>query len=451
MANSSSLNHKIWGIAWPALLSNISIPILGLVDAAILGHLPDSRYLGAVAIGSAILTFVYWGFGFLRMGTTGLVARALGGDDRAAASRILARSGVLALAIALLVMALSPLWLPAGFALMAPQAELQPLADSYVGIRLYSAPAVLVTYAIVGWFIGSQNTRWPMLVVVTTNLVNIALDWLFIVELGLASDGAALATVIAEYTGCGLALAVAWKAGALRGSSRGDVVGNWSAYGDLLRNNGHLFLRTICLLASFAFFTAQSDNLGTHVLAAKTLLLHLLMLAAYAQDGFAYAVEGLAGQYLGARDLPRFYRSVRRCALWSGVCALLTSALLALLHPQLFGLLTSIEPVRAELVAAVGWLLLMPLVAAPSYLLDGVFVGSARTRPMMTTMLFSSVVIYLPAWYALRDLGNDGLWLAFLLFNGARGVALAFSFRSIDRRGAWLQGTAPEIGLQAGT
>ncbi len=450
MDKSSSLDHKIWRIAWPAILSNISIPTLGLVDAAILGHLDDSRYLGAVAIGSAVLTFAYWGFGFLRMGTTGLVARAMGAGDASAANRVLAQSAALAGVIAVSVILLHPLWLPLGLALMAPQAELLPLAQSYVTTRITAAPAVLITYAVVGWFIGRQNTRWPMLIVVATNLVNIVLDAVFIVGLGLASDGAALATATAEYGGCMLALWAAWRSRAFRYSADwAAVLRDWPAYRDLLRNNGQLFVRTVCLLASFAFFTAQSEKLGTHTLAANTLLLHLLMLAAYAMDGFAYAVEGLAGHHLGAGDLRGFYRSVRRCALWSGICALATTGLFALLHTPIFNLLTSIEAVRIALQSALGWLLLLPLLAAPSYLLDGVFVGSAKTRYMMTTMLFSAVVIYLPAWYLLRGWGNHGLWLAFTLFNASRGVGLAVSFLQLSRRGGWTL-TQPTTVARAG-
>ena len=176
MAIITHLDHKIWRIAWPAIVSNISIPLLGLIDAAILGHLDDSRFLGAVAIGSALLSFLYWGFGFLRMGTTGLVARAHGAGDETRATLVLGQSLVLALALAALVLLLHPLWLALGFLLMAPQVELEPLARSYAEIRIFSAPAVLATYAIVGWFIGRQDTRWPMFFVVVTNGVNILLD-----------------------------------------------------------------------------------------------------------------------------------------------------------------------------------------------------------------------------------------------------------------------------------
>ena len=193
MESSRDLDHKIWGIAWPAILSNISIPLLGLVDAAILGHLGSTDFLGAVAIGAALLSFLYWGFSFLRMGTTGLVARASGRQHHGLGLLILARSAVLALVLALLVLLLHPLLLQLGFTLMSPRPELLALSESYAGIRIFSAPAVLLNYAIVGWFIGRQDTRWPMLIVVATNLINIVLDFVFIIGLEMNSDGAALA------------------------------------------------------------------------------------------------------------------------------------------------------------------------------------------------------------------------------------------------------------------
>ena len=439
MEDLKRLDHKIWGIAWPAILSNISIPVLGLVDAAILGHLGSTHYLGAVAIGSALLSFLYWGFSFLRMGTTGLVARAMGAGDPDRATLVLAQSAVLALLLASLVVLLHPLWLGAGFALMSPQADLLPLANSYTGIRIFSAPAVLLTYTIVGWFIGRQNTRWPMLIVVATNAANIGLDFLFIIGLGLHSDGAAMATVIAEYLGCAIALFAAWHQLPARPKSYIlEQLKDVSAYQQLLRSNRHLFLRTISLLFSFAFFTAMSDKMGSEVLAANTLMLHLLMLAAYAMDGFAFAAEGLAGTRLGAGDLDGFYVVVRRCWLWCAAAAGLMTASFLLFYSPLFALLTDIIEIRELMARYSLWLALLPLVAAPSYLLDGVFIGSAETRYMMTTMLFSVFIVYLPVWYLTRGLGNHGLWLAFITFNGARGVALYRCYRQMSHSGAWL-------------
>ncbi|HBM82553.1 MAG TPA: MATE family efflux transporter [Halieaceae bacterium] len=439
MGTATSLDHKIWQIAWPAILSNISIPLLGLVDAGILGHLDDTRYLGAVAIGSALLSFLYWGFSFLRMGTTGRVARALGAGSEAQASLELYRAGVLALALAGLVWLLHPLWLHAGLALMAPDATLLPLADSYARIRIISAPAVLMTYAIIGWFIGHGDTRWPMWVLIVTNLTNIALDVLFVVGLGWASDGAALATVLAEYTGLGLALfAVRRRLAPAAAPGRGELL-DVHAYISLMRSNSHLFVRTITLLAAFAFFTSMGEKLGTATLAANALLMQLLLLTSYALDGFAYAAESLAGNRAGANDPRGFYQVVRRCGLWCAGSALALSIAFLVLQLPLFRLLTSLPDVLLVLDQHRLWLVLLPLVAAPTYLLDGVFIGTGETRPMMRTMLASALLVYLPVWYVTQPWGNHGLWLAFTLFNAARGLTLYSSYRRLSAGGGWFQ------------
>jgi MATE family multidrug resistance protein len=445
MQRLSSLDRKIWDIAWPAILSNISLPLLGLVDAAILGHLGSTHYLGAVAIGGALLSFLYWGFSFLRMGTTGLVAKAMGAGRADRALQVLAQSAVLALGIAFLVVLLHPLWLRAGFLLMAPRAELLQLADSYVSIRIFSAPAVLVTYTILGWFIGRQNTRWPMVIVVLTNAANIALDFLLIIGMGLNSDGAAIATLLSEYLGCGVAIWAVlrqldhspWR------SLKGHLV-SVSAYQQILRSNRHLFIRTVCLLSSFAFFTAAGGKLGADTLAANTLLMQLLLFAAYGLDGFAFAAEGLAGHRLGAGDLEGFYAAVRRCAFWCMLAGGLISLLFLLSQRPIILVLSDIDTVRDLMSRHYLWLVLLPLVAAPSYLLDGVFIGSAETRYMMLTMIFSTFAVYLPLWFLTRDWGNHGLWLAFTAFNAARALTLYGYYRRLSRAGRWLDHKASE-------
>ncbi len=438
MGRNTSLNHKIWDIAWPAILSNISIPLLGLVDTAILGHLSDTRYLGGVAIGAAILSFLYWGFSFLRMGTTGLVATTSGAGNHRDAQLVLARSAILALGIAALVMISRPLWLPLGMHLMAPSLEIQPWATSYISIRVWSAPAVLITYTLVGWFIGRQNTRWPMVFVLVTNITNIALDFLFIVGLDMRSDGAAWATVIAETLGCFVAIAaLRWGSTERAEPNLWQELFQWDAYARLLKANRDLFIRTTCLLFGFAFFTAASEKFGGEVLAANTMMLQLLMMAAYGMDGFAYAAEALAGNRVGARDHEGFAEAVAGCTRWCAVSALLMSIVFALLQAPIFALLTNLPSVTALLETYIGWLVLLPLVAAPSYLLDGVFIGAARTAPMMVTMVFSLLGVYLPCWHLTQDMGNHGLWLSFTLFNLSRGVTLALWYRHLNRHAGW--------------
>jgi MATE family multidrug resistance protein len=439
MPHSHTLQRKIWGIAWPAILSNISIPLLGLVDTAILGHLDNTIYLGAVAIGAAILSFLYWGFSFLRMGTTGLVAKAYGAGLRQRELEVLLQSAVLALLLSVIVILLHRLWLDLGLYLMEPGPGMAPLAKSYTYIRIYSAPAVLVTYAVVGWFIGRQNTRWPMVIVVITNLTNVLLDLLFIVVLDWKSDGAAWATLCAEYIGGAVAVfAVIRSLEYLPERALLKRLQQWRQYRELLVSNRYLFVRTVCLLFSFAFFTAQSARFGVDQLAANTIMLNLLLLAAYAMDGFAYAAEALSGSAIGARSLPEFYAVVKACGLWSLLTALVLSTLFAAADLLLFPLFTDHESVRHLLREHLPWLALMPLVAMISYLLDGVFIGTAMTSYMMHSMLFSLLLVYFPAWYLLLPLGNHGLWLAFLLFNAARGITLGYYYWALSRQDRWL-------------
>jgi multidrug resistance protein, MATE family len=438
MVESRPLNYKIWQLAWPAILSNISVPMLGLVDAAILGHLNSAQFLAAVAIGTSVLSFLYWGFGFLRMGTTGLIARAFGAKDRLLDQQLLVQSLGLALVLGLAVILSKPLWSAFGLSLIAPSGDLQSLAARYIDIRAFSAPAVLLNYAIVGWFIGHQNTRWPMYFVIATNLLNIGLDFLLIIGLDLGSDGAALATLIAEYSGCGLALwALSKQRVIYKRSALWQQISRLGDYRNLLLTNQYLFFRTMFLLASFAFFTAMSGRLGIDTLAGNTILLNLLLLASYGLDGFAHAAEALCGHCLGAGDSHRFKLTVKICALWTAGTAAAFSAVFALASSIIFPLFTNLDSVLLVLYTYKYWLVVLPILASASYLLDGVFIGTAKSKLMMQTMLFSSLLVYLPLWYYLQPWGNHGLWLAFAAFNTARGASLLWCYWKIESSGGW--------------
>jgi len=435
-----ALDAKIWAIAWPAIVSNISIPLLGLVDAALLGHLDNPRHLAGVAVGSAILSFLYWGFSFLRMGTTGEVARAVGDGDAERAFVALGRAAILALAIAGVLITLQTPLIATGLTLMAPAADTAVVAGEYGTLRLLSAPAVLLTYVIVGWFIGQQNTRWPMAVLIATNILNMGLDALLIIGFDMASRGAALATVGAEYAGLAMAVFGLRRAGLPRLSAGARrAILDLSQLRRVLASHAELFLRTLTLLFAFAFFTAMGERLGASVVAANAIMMQFMLFSAFALDGFAYAAEGLAGEALGGGDAQRFHRITRRCALWSAVSALLISLLILVGRPWLFPVLTSLPDILAIMRSQGLWLVLLPLVSAPSYLLDGIFVGAGATRAMMVTMVFSAAAVYLPAWYLTQDLANNGLWLSFVLFNASRGVTLIACYASFTRRDRWLR------------
>ena len=437
---SRSTHTRVWALAWPMILSNISQPLLGLIDTAILGHLGSARYLAAVAVGSSILAFLYWAFGFLRMGTTGLTAQALGRLDTQDVWRILGRSLVLALALGLALTLLAYPLSTLAVALMSPSETVGNLAESYCRIRMLSAPAALASYAVVGWYVGRQNTRVPLLLLVLTNSLNVLLDLLFIVVLGWQSDGAALATVVAEY--CGLILAVGLLVRYARQqdlSWRTALISKLAEYSELLRVNRHLFVRTICLLFSIAFFTAQGARMGEAVVAANAILINLLFLTAFGMDGFAHAVEALVGEAVGAGQQDDFDSAVASCAQWSVVTAVLFCSVFLFGRDIIPTLFTNVDEILVQIDRYYPWLIALPLLAVASYLLDGIFIGATRTLAMRNSMLLCVLLVYLPSWYLFRGLDNHGLWLAFTLFSGARGITLGYAFFRLRRDRQWLQ------------
>lgn len=420
------------------IISNISVPLLGLVDTAILGHLDNAYHLGAVAVGASVLSFVYWGFGFLRMGTTGMTAQAVGKNDTALSSLILLRSGILGIALALSVIMINQPLINVAMQLIAPSENVTPLAKQYCSIRIFSAPAVLVTYAVVGWFIGKQNTRIPLVIVVTTNLLNIALDFLFILGLDMKSEGAALATLIAEYTGCLIAFWFVRREAFAANVMRTKELYSLVAYRDLLKLNFNLFVRTICLLFSFAFFTAQGAQQSDTILAANSILMHLLLLTAFGLDGFAHAVEALAGKAIGEGKLGAFYDAVSATGWWSLLTASLFAAFFWLTQHFIASLFTDLPEVIETVNAYIAWLFVLPFITVGSYWLDGVFIGATQSRAMRNTMLLSCLGFYLPAFYFTQSWGNQGLWFAFSLFSASRTLSLGLLFIVFSRRGRWL-------------
>ncbi|MEE4360425.1 MAG: MATE family efflux transporter [Pseudomonadales bacterium] len=424
---------RVWSLAWPMILSNISVPLLGLVDTAVLGHLPGPTYLAAVAVGTTLFGFLYWGFGFLRMGTTGLVAQRFGqpgsGARDAALRLLLAQGGLLALAIGLAVIAASPLLLDLGIRLLAPPDAVGQEAIRYTSIRVFSAPAVLATYACTGFLVGMQDTRSVLLIMVTTNLINIALDLFLVLGLGMRTAGVAGATLASEYLGLLLAVGFSLRRlGAHPAVLDRAALLRPSAYAALIAVNGHLFLRTLCLLGAMSFFTAQGARQGEVTLAANALLLSMLMLVAHGLDGFAHAAEALVGRSLGAGDRGALLRTIRATGAFSVLTALAFTALFAVAGPGFVSLLTDLPEVGDQARHHLPWLVALPLIAVWCFLLDGIFIGATRTRAMRDTMLIATFGVFLPLWWVTRPLGNSGLWLSFDAFFLARGAALGLRF-----------------------
>ncbi|MGM0857428.1 MAG: MATE family efflux transporter [Pseudomonadota bacterium] len=427
---------RIWALAWPIIISNITVPLLGLVDTAVVGHLPDSRYLAAVTLGATLFSFLYWGFGFLRMGTTGLVAQAVGRESDSDVRNLLGQSLIMAVVIgSLLIIFASPI-VSLGLWLLDGSEAATALAERYAEIRLWSAPAVLANYTILGWFLGQQNARVTLMILVLTNSVNIVLDVWFVMGLGLTSDGVAWASVIADYSALLFGgFLVLRQLDNLEGHFLRSRLWVLSAYTALFNVNANLFIRTLGLLFAMAFFTAQGARQGDTTLAANAVLLQFIMLTSYALDGFAHAAESLVGRAYGRRDWQAFAATVGAAARFSWWTAAGAALVFALGGNGLIALLTGLEEVRDTAAVYLPWMVAMPLIAVWSYLLDGVFIGTTAIAAMRNS-IFIGLAVYLPAWWLTQEMGNHGLWLAFTLFTCVRSAVLIGYYRHY-RRTCW--------------
>ncbi len=442
--NNIKTNYRqIWLLSWPVMLSNISQPLLGLVDIAVIGHLPDSRFLAAVAIGATLFSFVYWSFGFLRMGTTGMIAQKVGAQDGSANRTVLAQSIILALVIASVLLVLQQPIIELGLSLLGPEAKVLPQAQAYASIRIYGAPAVLCNYVLLGWFVGNQNTKVLLILLVSTNLLNMMLNVIAVNVLGMAAEGLAIGTVISEYFGLGLGL---WYCRRMLKQVSGSIVyatlKQFKYYYPIIKVNRYLFVRTILLLLAMSFFTAQGAKLGADMLAANAVLMTFVMLISHVLDGFAHALEAVTGKAIGAQDLGKFYQLVTAASVFSVIVAIVFSLGFYFLGEMLINSLTSIDVVRKHAVAYLPWLIALPLVAMTSYLLDGIFIGATKVVLMQNAMLVSVAFVYLPVWYFTQDLLNHGLWLALLSMYAARAVTSVIGFYWIKRNNTWFNKTS---------
>ena len=433
--NRAEWHRRVWVLTWPMVLSNLSIPLLGAVDTAVVGHLDSPIYLGAVAIGAVIFNFIYWGFGFLKMSTTGFIAQAYGAGDpdevRAILARALVAASVLAAAVLLLQ---APLGLGALYLFDASEG-VEELARIYFDVRIWSAPAALANYVVLGCFLGTQNPRAALIHLVFLNGINIILDILFVVELGWGVAGIAAASVIAEYAGFALGLAL--LARILR-----RIGGAWrrvrilapSPLREMLRSHRDIFIRTLCLLSTFGIFAAQGARLGDVILAANAILLNFQSFTAFALDGIAHAAETLVGSAFGARNRTALREAVRVSTLWAALTALALTMVYALGGEHIVSLFTGLAEVRSEAGDYLIWATLLPLASVWSYQLDAIFVGATATAAMRNGMALSLAAFGLTLWLALPVWGNHGLWLAFLVFMVVRALTLAARYPEIERR-----------------
>ncbi len=424
-------NRDVWRIAAPMIVSNISVPLLGMVDTGVTGHLDDPVYLGAVAIGSTIFGFLYAGFNFLRMGTTGITAQHFGASDNDGLTVALGQALVVSFLIAGLLLLLQVPIAAVAMQLLGAGTDITAVAREYYFIRIWSAPATLANYAMIGWFLGLQNARVPLYIVLAINLTNIVLDLLFVLVLGMTVDGVALASVIAEFAGLVVAIIFALRYLQANGGQLDfHRLTSPREYAAFFAVNLHLFVRTMALMFSFAFLTAAGARLGALVLAANAVLLNLLHLMSFALDGFAHAAEALVGKAVGARDKQSLQQAVRLTLRWSLYVSVAFSAFFYFAGASIIQLLTDLPDVIEVSLRYLPWLTVLPVVAVWSYLYDGVFVGATRAREMRNIMLISSFLVFVPAWYVFRFLDNHGLWLALTLFLACRGIGMHYYYRT---------------------
>lgn len=416
-------DRRVLAIALPIVLSNATIPILGAVNTGVVGQLGQAAPIGAVGLGAVVLASVYWIFGFLRMGTSGLVAQAHGAGDSAEASAHLARALLIGLVAGVAIAAVHGPLIAGAFALAPASPEVETLARQYLAIRFWGAPATIAIYAITGWLIAQERTRAVLVQQLAMNGVNIVLDIWFVLGLGWGVPGVAVATLIAEYVGLMIGL---WFARhALRA-----VVGRAGLFaGDRLRRlvalNGDILIRSVVLQASFTSFVFLAAGQGDKTLAANQVLLQFLELTAYGLDGFAFAAEALVGQAIGARRPERLRGAVRQTCKWGVIGAVLIGAVFWVAGPAIIDLLTTAPDVRAEARHYLFWVVIGPVAGIASWMLDGIFIGAMRTRDMRNAMM-QSVAVYAVLVAVLPGLfGNHGLWAALIGLNLMRGLTMA--------------------------
>ncbi len=423
---SKQINRQIFNLAVPNIISNLSVPLLSAVDTALVGHLPSPVYIGAVAVGSMIFNFVYWGFGFLRMGTTGLTAQAFGKNDRQEVGILLQRALFVAFASGITLILLQYIIATVSFALISATPEVEANARIYFFIRIFAAPATLSLYAIHGWFLGVQNARFPLLVTIAVNLLNIVFDVLFVLGLGMKSDGVALGTVLSQYLGFGLSVFLLMRR--YREYLHLHPLHRILSMEPLMRFikvNTDIFIRTLSLIFVFSFFTAKSAELGEVPLAANSVLIQLWMFFSYGIDGFAFAAESLVGKYLGAGDRDRLTLVMRRIFVFGLSLAAVFSLMYGGFKDVIPMLFTGQKPVLELIGQLIGWTIFAPIPAAVCYIWDGIFIGATATRGLRNAMLICAFLIYLPLHYFLTAVWQvDGMWCALLCFMIARGISL---------------------------
>lgn len=421
------MNKQILHIALPSIISNITVPLLALVDTTIVGHLGSASYIAAIALGGMIFNMIYWLFNFLRMGTGGLTAQAYGANQHQATSYILLRSLTIAGGIALTLLLLQRPIFQVTFHFVTATAEVRSLASIYFNILIWGAPAMLALYSFTGWFLGMQNARIPMCIAITQNVVNIAVSTLLVFGCHLKIEGVALGTLISQYTALLLAVIFCLTKFDVKQHFKLKAILDINTLKRFFQVNRDIFLRTLCLIAVTTYFTSAGSTQGELTLAANTLLMQFFIIFSYFMDGFAYAGEALGGRYFGAHDRLNFQRVTRCLFAWGGALSVLFFFIYFLSGTSLLHLLTDDSQVINRAQQYLPIIHFIPLISFAAFLFDGLYIGTTATRYMLISMFCASAAFFV--LINVCTLSNTLLWLAFLVYLGGRGLMQAFLFK----------------------
>ncbi|NDW08195.1 MATE family efflux transporter [Dysgonomonas sp. 520] len=429
------MNKQILRLAIPNVISNITVPLLGMVDMFIVGHLDSELYIGAIAIAAMIFNLIYWNFSFLRMGTSGFTAQAYGADNKQSITDSLFRSLFIAFISALVIILIQNLILGLCFRLMSIDVSLQAYVSEYFHIYVWAAPAILGMYTFSGWFVGMQDSKTPMYIAIVVNIVNIGSSLVLVFVLGMQIKGVALGAVIAQYTGFAMAMvAAAGRHHFLRQYLNLNILKDIKAFIPFFKVNRDIFLRTLCLIAVTTFFTSQSEKMGNTILAVNTLMLQLFMLFSYMMDGFAYAAEALSGRFIGGKNIGMMKILIKRLFIWGTAFALLFTVCYGLFINPIFHILTDKQNIVEASKPFQLWALLIPIASFSAFLWDGIFVGATATKYMRNSMFVSAACFFI-VFYALYPLwDNNALWFAFIIYLSMRGIMQTFLYPKVKKQ-----------------
>ncbi len=430
-----TLNRQILRLALPSIVSNITVPLLGLVDVAIVGHMGSPAYIGAISVGSMIFNVIYWVFGFLRMGTSGLTSQALGRRDLTAVVQMLCRSVTVGLVVALMIIVLQVPIRQLALNVVAPEPETSRLVVTYFNICVWGAPAMLALSGLTGWYIGMQNTRVPMVVSIFQNVVNIVASLFLVYGCGMKVEGVALGTLTAQYAGVGLSVLLLSKFySRLTKYFKRDGLFKFVKMLDFFRVNSDIFLRTVCLVAVNFYFLSAGSRQGTIILAVNTLLMQLFILFSYFLDGFAFAGEALCGKHYGASNTQAFHQTIKRVMLWGWLTACVFSVSYLIGGEAFLRLLTDEKQVVDAASSFFPWAVAVPLVGVTAFVWDGVFIGMTATRGMLLSSFLATVAFFAVYLLFRRGMGNHALWMAFVIFLVVRSVVQTAIFRKCYKK-----------------